>query len=34
MSLVAICSRVQKMCASSWVMPRTRVKPWTTPDFS
>ena len=30
----AICSLVQKMCASSWVMPRTRVRPCTTPDFS
>ena len=29
-----ICSFVQKMCASSWVMPRTRVRPCTTPDFS
>ena len=27
-------SIVVKMCASSWVMPRTRVRPWMTPDFS
>ena len=32
--LAPICSRVQKMWASSWVMPRTRVRPWSTPDFS
>ena len=28
------CSRVQKRCASSWVKPRTRASPWSTPDFS
>ena len=26
--------RVQKMCESSWVKPRARVRPCTTPDFS
>ena len=30
----AICSRLQKMCESSMVRPRTRVSPCTTPDRS
>jgi len=29
--LPVICSRLQKMCASSWVKPRTRIRPCNTP---
>lgn len=29
-----ICSWAQKMCASSCVNPRTRIRPWRTPLFS
>ena len=28
------CPGAQKMCESSWVKPRARVRPCTTPDFS
>ena len=29
-----ICSGVMKMWASSWVKQRTRMRPWSWPDFS